>query len=211
GGLAGLDPRVATVCNRDVLHEREANPAAADLFGPSPADEPLEDLFAVLDRNAHALVENGDFHDAPAAIHTDSHLVGILGVLERVVDQVDDGNLDRALVDAHERQVRLCIEVEVHLVAVGSNSTRLDGAGNDLAELSVREFVTLFAAFDSGEVEHVFDERTEPFALAQDDLQILLPLFVAFDATALEELCKHPDERERSLELVRNVCDEVAL
>ena len=51
----------------------------------------------------------------------------------------------------------------------------------------------------------------EPLALAHDDVEVLLALLLAGDAAGLQHLAEHADERERGLQLVAHVGDELAL
>ena len=44
-----------------------------------------------------------------------------------------------------------------------------------------------------------------------DDVEVLLPLLLARDAAGLEHLAEHAHERERRLQLVAHVGDELAL
>ena len=63
----GLDPRVAAVALGDVLHEREADAAAADLLlGRLPAaHEALEDATPLPGGDAGAVVADADSRRAP--------------------------------------------------------------------------------------------------------------------------------------------------
>src|SRR5258708_240775 len=76
---------------------------------------------------------------------------------------------------------------------------------------AVGELVAALAALEPREVEHVLDERREALALADDDLEMLLALRVALHAPRLQHLGEHPHERERRLQLVADVRDELAL
>ena len=67
------------------------------------------------------------------------------------------------------------------------------------------------ARIDPGEVEDVLDERRESFALAHDDVEVLLPFALTRYAAGLEHLAEHADQGEGGLELVAHVGHELAL
>ena len=89
-------------------------------------------------------------------------------------------------------------------------SIHFDSSRHDLVKSSRGKLVRGFASFDLRKVENVFDERSEPFAFADDDLQILPALFVGRNAVGQKNLAKHSHKRERRFEFMRDVGDEVA-
>ena len=207
------DGSVTAVGARDVLDQREADPRAADRRQPdrAAAVEPLEDPVVLLGVDARAPVAHAE-HDALAgAADVERDPLAAGGVLDRVVDQVQDGEGERAGVEPQHRQVGLDRGLERHVGARDPARRQLDRAVDDLAEVGVGELVDAHAALDLGEVEHVVDQAGEPHALAPDDLGVLVGLLGALGAALGEHLAEHRDDRERRLELVRHVGDELAL
>src|ERR1019366_8384660 len=129
-----LDPGAAAVALGDVLHQRQADAAAPD--GPllaagaraRPANEALEDALPLLLRHAGPVIDDAhDQHglprqpgDPPPALAADAHADDLRagGVLERVVDEVDHGELDGAVIDVRARQAGLDLGRELHALAL---------------------------------------------------------------------------------------------
>ncbi len=63
------------------------------------ANEPFEDALPIFAEHARPTVDDPDDDRTALALDADRDDAGARGVFERVVDQVDDGELDGPLVD----------------------------------------------------------------------------------------------------------------
>jgi murein DD-endopeptidase MepM/ murein hydrolase activator NlpD len=103
-GLGGLDPSAPAVCRGDVLDEREPDAAPTNLSGSLAADEPLEDPTTVFGRDTGPLVRDAHLDGAVHHPNVDADARAAGGVLERVVHQIDHGDLHGPLVELHPWQ-----------------------------------------------------------------------------------------------------------
>src|SRR6185436_13233262 len=111
------DPRPPAMALGDVLDESKTDATAADRrIASRKAHESFEDAPAVLGRNARACIDHVDAHRRRLLFvsRADADFLSVRGVLQRVVDEVDDRKLDRALVDARPRELGRDLDIELH-------------------------------------------------------------------------------------------------
>ena len=84
-------------------------------------------------------------------------------------------------------------------------------AANHRGQIARLEVVFLLAALHAREIEDVVDEPREPPGLGGDDLQIRALLRGVGNAAFGEQFGKHADGRERRLQFVRDIADEIGL
>src|SRR5262249_15408328 len=197
----------------DVLDQREPDPRAADRPAAHAARpiEPLEDAVALVRRDAGSGVRDPEQHVVPASRQGHVEALAIGRVLYRVVHQVEEEEGHRVLIEANRWQIGLDVDIELHALAVEPVAVHVEAARQHLGEIPDLEIVGDLAALDLGEVEDVVDEVRQALALARDDLGVLPRRLGALGAAGGEQLAEHADERQRRLELVRDVGDEVAL
>jgi hypothetical protein len=97
----------------------------------------------------------------------------------------------------------------LHAFAFEAVAKRVDRALHDVAEVAVLELETPLAALEGREVEHVLDQAREALGLAANDLEVLLLFLGVADTLGEQHLAEHANHRQRRLELVRDVGDEV--
>ena len=158
-----------------------------------------------------APVAHGDRDAIGFAADRQRDALAVGGVLDRVVDQVEHREGERVGIEPHHRQVGRDVGLERHVGGGDPARRQLDRAVDHLADVGVGELVDAHAALDLGEVEHVVDQPAEPHALAPDDLGVLVGLLGALGPALGEHLAEHRDDRQRGLELVRDIGDELAL
>ena len=85
----------------------------------------------------------------------------------------------------------------------------LRGAADHPGQVARLEVVFLLAAFHAREIQHVVDEPGEPRGLGGDDVQVGTLLGRVGHAALGEQFGEHADGRERRLQFVRDVADEI--
>src|SRR5690606_34554034 len=123
-----VDPGAAAVRLRDVLDQREPDAAAAHalLRRALAPEEALEDALLVVVRDPRPLIGDPNLELAGGARDGDGDAFAIGRVLQRVVDEVDHGDLDGPLVQQRVRDVALHLELERDPLALGANAARLE-------------------------------------------------------------------------------------
>ncbi len=194
----------------DVHHQAQADAGAADLLVPVRTVEALEDPPLGRVGDAGAVVAHPHLNEVADLLdgHGDR---GAVAVLHRVVEEVVQRQHDRLLVHLDLGDVAEHLEVHVDALALHPVAEGLDGTAHDRLEVAPGEGVGLLASLEGGEVEHVLDQAREALGLPQDDLEVLLPFLLGSHAVGQQELAEHPHHRERRLQLVADVGDEVAL
>src|ERR1019366_9315902 len=148
-GPVAFDPGAAAVALGDGLHEGEGGPAAphapavAAPFGRAScrraSNEALEDAFALVGRDAGPTVDDANDYGSVLARRADGDDAGTGGVLDRVVDEVDDRELDRALVDARARKVALDLGDDADPFGLGAVPVDADGLRDRVAHAPFSE------------------------------------------------------------------------
>ena len=82
------------------------------------------------------------------------------------------------------------------------------GPGQDGVHIERAKIVALLLSFEPGEIEHVVDQPGEPLGFGDDDPQVLGAFFRG-RVPALHHFGKHADRRQRGLELMRDIGNEI--
>ena len=159
----------------DVLHQREADAAAADgaLLPSAPGrSSPRTKRSKMRSRSSGGT-------PGPAVDDADDDAAVLRGWRRTVTTLASPGAylsaLSMRLMTASwmarssmraRGQVGLDLGRELDPLALGAVAVDVDRLGDGLADVAVGEVVGLPAALDPREVEHVLDERREPLALA---------------------------------------------
>ena len=205
-------PDLAAVLARDALREREAEAAALDAAPERVvrAVKGLEDFLLVAVGDAHAAVEDGNIHPAVVEPGVKLHLLVSIRIFFRIREQVHEHLRERIVVAEHGIRPRRGLPSrgearvpQVHLLA-------LPHARGELVQIERLQIEPLLLAAHFCKIEHVVDQPREAFRLDGDDAQILVLLFRGLRAV-VHQLREHADARERRLQLVRHIRDEVRL
>ncbi len=197
----------------DVLDQGQADAGAADRLEPDRAGpvEALEDAVLLLRIDAGAPVAHAEHQPLALPAQGDLDLLAVGRVLDGVVDEVEHGQGVGVTVERHLGQVVGQGRGHHHVGLLQAVDRQLERAPHHLGHVGVGELVDVDAALDLGEVEHVVDQAGQAHALAPDDLGVLGGLARALGAALGQHLAEHADDRQRGLELVRDVGDELAL
>src|SRR5215472_9302539 len=83
-----------------------------------------------------------------------------------------------------------------------------DDSPDHLDQIHTHKTVFAAAGLDAREVEYVVDQLGQPATFVMNNAVVLLGLLGGLGAAQLEGLRKEPNERQRRLQLVRNVRNE---
>ena len=176
---------------------------------PAHAIELLEDLRVLRLRNSEAAVGHGQGQASADGPRVDGEHALRPRVLDRVVDEVRQRLTDRPGVQREFPQVRRDGHVDLEPLLREGVRERVERVADQRLDRGRRHLVRATTTLDPREVEHVVDQPREPLALARDHAVVLAALPLVGHAPHLERLPEHPDHGERSLQIVRDVGDEV--
>ena len=203
-------PSLATMILDDVLDEGKTDTRSADAWLAPRAIETVKDAPQFVPGNALTVVAHANCHTC--ALRLDRNLyVSSLAVLYGVVEQVDEGEQNRLLIDPNVGNMAPTCQRDVLRSALHPVAKRFDRAPNEVREIAHLHLVTSLAAFERREIQHIVDERGEALGFRANDLEVLLPLRRIPDTIGQQELSKHAYSRQRRFQLMGDVCDEVAL
>jgi hypothetical protein len=214
-GGGGLDLDGAVVGLGDVLDDGEADADAGGLaaeFGAATV-EGLENAGAVFGGDAGAVVGDGEgqggWGGAEATGDEDVGMGG--GMLDGIVDEVDEGLLDGfAVEDGFEGgDGGGRIEFEGDLAVVGVGAHEGEGVVEEGGEVGGLEGVLFAALVDAGEVEDVLDETREAAAFLTDEAVVGVAFGGVGDAVALEALGEEADGGDGGAEFMGGGRDEI--
>ncbi len=196
---------------RHVLHQREAHasaPPPLSLAPPHPV-EFLEDLPLLLRGDPHALVRDRDRELVVREHRVHGDRTTVARVLDRVVDQVGQRLADGVGIHRHLGQVGRHPGLDLEAPLSEGVRERLERVPDQGLDGRGHHVVGPPPALDPREVEHVVDEAGEPLALAGDHPVVLLTPRRVGHPSHLERLAEHPDDRQRRLQIVGHVRDEI--
>ena len=190
----------------------QADAGAADraALRPPPLIERLEDPIAVVGVHAGAVV--ADVHDEIVALHSraDVDRAAARRELDRVRQQVLEHELELAFVGEHvdraDRELQLDLLVRQHepMLAQHAEDHRL--------QLELRQLERRRVRLPGAERQEVLDELLQLDAVvAQDARHFLLLDVERADGAVEQQLRAFANVRERRLELVRHVAQELVL
>ena len=180
-GLA-LDLQIAAVGLGDVLDDGEAEAGAAELPGTRlvHAVEPLGEPGQVLFRDAAARVRHGQRHPGRAvAVRplfeacTDPHLAAVGGVLEGVVDQIDEQLLQAIFVAQDVRRLGAGIGAETDELLVGLIAKQLQHAVQQRLRSHMLHPHVGVAHLQVRQGQQIVDEPAQALGVARDDVEEL--------------------------------------
>jgi len=150
-----------------------ARPEPAALGGVDDARlhpvELLEDPLLLALRDADPAVPDRHQHPLPLAAHRDRDRLLVRAVLDRVVQEVDEGLRHRLGVELHLRQVLRHGQLEGEAVLLDLEAVGVDHVAHHRREVGAHEPVLLPPRLDAREIEDVVDELGEAAALLVDD------------------------------------------
>src|SRR5690606_11808483 len=128
-----------------------------------------------------------------------------------VLQKIDESLRDRGIVgeDGWQRWRNLPLVGELALVEM--HPVGLEHLADHGGQVSLLERIGPSSRLDARELEHVRDQVAEADALARDDLEVLAALRGIAQPLEEHRLAAEPYERERRLELMRDVGDELGL
>src|SRR5262249_28758759 len=142
---------------------------------PRPIDavEAFEDAFEVAGRNTNAVIANNERHAVAVDARTDLDAVAGTGVLDRVVEQVDDGAAQLARV-AHNLHVgRFWFDADRHVRGVGGTLHEVDALRDEHAH-RYRFARGSFLRFDRRKIEEIVDHLRQAIDFAYHSIGELL-------------------------------------
>ncbi len=201
----------------DLLHDRQAEPAAVDI-GAERAVEGLEHLFALVFGDTWSRILDLQHDDLPVRVghQAHRHRAAGRGVLQRVVDQVADqlAHQHRLAVQARRGGLRVgAFVAEVDALVHRARDEVAHDLRRELDQRHVLQAARLFGVLGARHRQQLVDQVRRALARARDLLERTLDgLRIAAGVDlALRELGLHAQARERRLHLVRGVGQEVLL
>ena len=196
----------------EVTHDRQSEPEPAVL----PADravglaEPLEDERQKVGGDARAVVGDRQAQAVAGLRQHDVDPAAIRRELDRIDDEIADDLLQPLRVAAHEVAGRIDARVQRDGPRAGRRAERLDGGGDDPAEVHRRQLETEAPRHDAGHVEDVFDELRLELCVALDDLE-RAAVVLAVERAVPQHARPADDRVERRPQFVRERGEKVVL
>ena len=196
-----------------MLHEREteAAPAPPQYTRRLRSIKAFENPTPVLGGNTDATIGDLNFDGAIDGRDGHADILVFIRVLYGVVQEVYQRLRDGVAVCEANWEFRRDLAGETESLVVEVKLIRAQRVGRDLTEVRGDEVVCLLVRFDTREVENVVDEVRQTLALPRDDLVVVLPLLRFANSIQRERLSEESNQRQRSLQLVRHVGDEIGL
>src|SRR5690606_14919693 len=120
---------LSVVCLDHVLHKRQPDTAPPHTGVGFATDEALKDAAAIFQGDPGTAVGDNDIHVlASCPANRDPHPTAGGGVLERVVDQVDERDLHRPLVQRQGGQAVFEVYFDRNALVLSAHTADLDGA-----------------------------------------------------------------------------------
>jgi hypothetical protein len=174
--------------------------------------ERLEDLRALVGRNADAIVDDADAYRVRTGAHVESNRPAALVVLDRVRTEVHEDLREPRAIGDHDGQVLQRRDRHRHAGALCHRFERGEDFAQDLWQRHRLGRDRDPASFDAREIEDLVDQLQEVLAAAQ---HVIDPLELAVAErlllVALQELREAEDRVERRAELVTHRGQELAL
>src|SRR6266487_3197804 len=190
--------------------EAESMPAArADLLAAG-AIVFLEHPLAVLRRDADALVADADLHLVLGQLfRIQNYPAAGTAVLDRVVQQVVDGDAEQVLVQPRRTQVRRDLQLDLHLPRPRALAHAVHDLLQQVLNLHPLALDGQGAGFQLGNVKEIIDQVSRPLDLAVYGVHRFHAVLIGELAVTEKQLAEGRDGGERRLELVRNLGDEL--
>src|SRR5690606_30135069 len=123
-------------------------------------------------------------------------------VFEGVVDEVDQGDLNRSLVQQCWTSIlRDSNHIDRNTLSTGARKTHIHSTGYSFMDVRRFELIGFAPPFHARKIKNVVDEGGQTLTLGDNDLQILL-LFFLWCATRKQHLAEHTDEGKRRLQFM---------
>ena len=214
GWFCGEDFDETVVCLCEPFYQCQAETCSggfASLFRPATV-ELLENFFSLRVWNAGAVVFYLD-EDVPAGgfcADGYSFVGGVAGVLDGVIDKVDDYLCYGVLVEGYFRQIsEVGSYPEAGLACAWDEHA---GSTTDgVIEIAESKAVFFPVFLDTGEIEDIFNQPTEAFAFTPHARIVFGDFFFRFHITLFEHFGVHSNTGKRSAELVRDGGDKIIL
>src|SRR3974390_499252 len=171
--------------------------------------ELLEDLFLLGGSNTNAAVLHFPIHRAIGAVEAHADVFLILGILERIVDKIQQGAGDGFAIDNNRRYIVGNFFFEGEAVLLDLEAVGIEGVANEFGKIGFLEFIFLAAGLNAREVENIVDQGGQAFAFFADDAEIFLIFLLGVEAAQFKRFGVEANERKRSAQLVGDVGDEI--
>src|SRR5262245_40533748 len=204
-----LDPDAAAQQLGEALRQRQskARPPEAPLQGMLDLRELVEDAFLILFGDADARVGDGEDHGLVVGVQLGGHSdLSVLGVLQRVRDEVAENLRDLALVGPHGWNVLRLVEEEADRLVEEKRTQHAAKRAKQIGDLELADAHVDLAGFDLREIQEIVDDLGKVLgSLAQiDDLGLAV-------RAPLEQPAEREDRVHGRPELVRHVREEARL
>ncbi len=195
----------------DVRHQSEPQSRPGDqvaLMRTHPV-ELLKDALLLVERDPEAAV--GDLNDGVAVARGEAQidLAGVPRVFHGVGQEIQNGLLHGVRIGPKRGHVLLNVKMKGEALLHQWVLHRADRRIRHIHQAGGTQAVDLLALLDLGEVEYVVHQPGEAFALIDDGLQVLCARLLIARAAQRQGFGEHPDGRQRGLQLVRYVGDEL--
>src|SRR6266581_2525108 len=181
--------------------EAESMPAARGDLLAAGAIVLVEHSLAVLRRDADALIADADLHLVLGQLlRIQNHPAAGTAVLDRVVQQVVDGDAEQVLVQPRRTQVRRELQLDLYLPRPRALAHAVHDVAQQVLDLDPLALDGQGAGFQLGNVQEIIDQLSRPLDLAVYGVYRFHAVLIGELAVTEKQLAEGRDGGERRLE-----------
>src|ERR1044072_8090082 len=149
---------------RYVSHERQSKPAALRVVHKRIARsiKLIEDARLLIPLDPNTTIAHLEFEHALLAVKPDAQKFFVVGIFQRIVDQIDKRARNRFTIDFHRRNAGIDVLLERESLLLDLVAIRVERVAHELCDVSLSEVILFRARFNTREVENVIAQSAGP-------------------------------------------------